>query len=105
MIGCPVASIRRTGSLEVHIEDWCVGCGLCANSCPFGNINMIDLATPSGAPLPDGPIDLSSGKLKATICDLCAGYDGPNCVYACPHDAAIRVNPTAFLATADLQVP
>jgi Fe-S-cluster-containing hydrogenase component 2 len=42
-------------------------------------------------------------KLRATVCDLCAGYDGPNCVYACPHDAAIRVNPSAFLSSADLR--
>jgi Fe-S-cluster-containing hydrogenase component 2 len=40
-------------------------------------------------------------KLRATVCDLCASYDGPNCVYACPHDAAIRVNPAAFLAVDD----
>ena len=37
-------------------------------------------------------------SLQATVCDLCAGYDGPNCVYACPHDAAIRVAPGAFLS-------
>src|SRR6202167_3713094 len=40
MVGCPVGSIRRRNSLEVIIEDWCIGCGLCANICPYGNINM-----------------------------------------------------------------
>ena len=30
MVGCPVGSIRRRNSLEVIIEDWCIGCGLCA---------------------------------------------------------------------------
>ena len=40
MVGCPVGSIRRRNSLEVIIEDWCVGCGLCANNCPYGNINL-----------------------------------------------------------------
>ena len=104
MIGCPVASIRRTESLEVHIEDWCVGCGLCAQSCPFGNINMIDLAAPPAPAGAVGPVDLSSGKLRATVCDLCAGLDGPSCVYACPHDAAIRVKPAEFLAPADVQI-
>jgi pSer/pThr/pTyr-binding forkhead associated (FHA) protein len=29
---------------------------------------------------------------------LCAEYDEPNCVRACPHDAAIRVEPRAFFA-------
>ena len=103
MIGCPVGSIRRKGSLEIHIEDWCVGCGSCANNCPYGNINMVDLAAPISAPDVDGPIDLTSGRLKATVCDLCSGLDGPSCVYACPHDAAIRVKPAAFLAASDLR--
>ena len=34
MVGCPVGSIRRRNSLEVIIEDWCIGCGLCAENCP-----------------------------------------------------------------------
>ena len=33
------------------------------------------------------------------------GYDGPNCVYACPHDAAIRVNPVDFLGDPDRRGP
>ena len=40
MVGCPVGSIRRRNSLEVIIEDWCIGCGLCARNCPYGNINL-----------------------------------------------------------------
>jgi Fe-S-cluster-containing hydrogenase component 2 len=97
MIGCPVGSIRREGSLEIRIENWCIGCQRCANQCPFGNINMVPLEThrPGAA--------TSAPALAATVCDLCAGYDGPNCVYACPHDAAIRVNPAPFLSTADLR--
>src|SRR4029077_15197703 len=38
MIGCPVGSIRRDSSLEIRIENWCIGCQRCANQCPFGNI-------------------------------------------------------------------
>ena len=34
MVGCPVGSIRRRNSLEIIIEDWCIGCGLCANELP-----------------------------------------------------------------------
>ena len=34
----------RTSSLEIRIEDWCIGCQRCANQCPFGNINMVELA-------------------------------------------------------------
>ncbi len=98
MIGCPVGSIRRDGSLEIRIEDWCIGCQRCANQCPFGNINMVELAAPAVEATPG-----IAAPLRATVCDLCAGYDGPNCVYACPHDAAIRVNPAAFLSAADLR--
>ncbi len=98
MVGCPVGSIRRQDSLEIKIEDWCIGCERCANQCPFGNINMVELAELKKPPPPREGV-----SLRATVCDLCAGYDGPNCVYACPHDAAIRVAPSAFLAPSDLR--
>lgn len=95
MVGCPVGSIRRRNSLEVIIEDWCIGCGQCANNCPYGNINM--------HPFPVELEDLSypgrtiaSVKVKATSCDLCLEHAEPSCVYACPHDAAHRVNPLQF---------
>ena len=42
MVGCPVGSIRRRESREIIIEDWCIGCGLCAENCPYGNINMVE---------------------------------------------------------------
>jgi Fe-S-cluster-containing hydrogenase component 2 len=35
-------------------------------------------------------------KRKATSCDLCADLPEPSCVYACPHDAAHRVEPNQF---------
>jgi len=98
MVGCPVGSIRREDSLEIKIESWCIGCERCANQCPFGNINMVELTA-----LPKPPPPREGVALLATVCDLCAGYDGPNCVYACPHDAAIRVAPGAFLSPADLR--
>ncbi|MBV9656594.1 MAG: cyclic nucleotide-binding domain-containing protein [Verrucomicrobia bacterium] len=37
-------------------------------------------------------------KLKATTCDLCNELLTPSCVYACPHDAAMRVVPEKFFA-------
>ena len=40
MIGCPVGSIRRTEQLNIFIEDWCIGCGLCAQQCPYDAIQM-----------------------------------------------------------------
>jgi Fe-S-cluster-containing hydrogenase component 2 len=35
---------------------------------------------------------------KATTCDLCTELAEPSCVYACPHDAAHRVEPRDFFA-------
>jgi CRP-like cAMP-binding protein len=43
MIGCPVGSIHRGDNREIVIEDWCIGCGLCADQCPYGSILMHDL--------------------------------------------------------------
>ena len=95
MVGCPVGAIRRRNSLEVIIEDWCIGCGLCARNCPYGNINL-------------HPFDVTVEDLeqpgrkkaviqqKATSCDLCTHLMEPSCVYACPHDAAHRVDPRKF---------
>lgn len=43
LIGCPVGSIHRGDNREILIESWCIGCGLCAESCPYGSIQMHDL--------------------------------------------------------------
>jgi CRP-like cAMP-binding protein len=93
MVGCPVGAIRRRQSLEVIIEDWCIGCGLCARNCPYGNIALHPFNVMS---------EDSTGhraeitKSKATSCDLCTNHAEPSCVYACPHDAAHRVDPNDF---------
>jgi len=95
MVGCPVGAIRRRNSLEVIIEDWCIGCGLCARNCPYGNINLHpfkvrveDLENPGRKK--------AVVQQKATSCDLCTHLKEPSCVYACPHDAARRVDPKQF---------
>ncbi len=90
MVGCPVGSIRRHQSSEIIIENWCIGCGLCAENCPYGNINMVEQYDKS----------TKADVRKATTCDLCSSL-GPNhepsCVYACPHDAAHRMKGSALL--------
>ena len=43
MIGCPVGSIHRGDNGQIVIEDWCIGCGLCAQQCPYGSIRMNDI--------------------------------------------------------------
>lgn len=98
MVGCPVDSIHREGSLEIIIEDHCIGCGLCAQNCPYGNINMVEFDE-NLRPYKPG-MKTAQVVNKATTCDLCSsiGVDASNpndevsCVYACPHDAAFRMS-------------
>jgi len=97
MVGCPVGSIRRRNSLEVIIEDWCIGCGLCARNCPYGNINLHPFEVLADDPEHAGR-KKATVKQKATSCDLCTHLKEPSCVYACPHDAAHRVDPKKFFA-------
>ena len=112
LVGCPVDAIHRDGnSLEIRIEDYCIGCGLCAQNCPYGNINMHGF--------PKIEADPKSGKKRrvyeqregrkipviqqqATTCDLCRSVDGrPRCVHACPHDAAHRMSGQELLQIVD----
>lgn len=89
MTRCPVGSIRRKHTLDIVIEDWCIGCGNCASDCPYGNINVVEVADAGSKP---------ELRPKAVVCDLCAEYEEPNCVRACPHDAALRVEARTFFA-------
>ena len=98
MIGCPVAAINRGASGEIQIADHCIGCSKCADQCPYGSIQM-DLLDASQELSPDlmellGPgYMLRTVQEKAVVCDQCSSTPSgePSCVYACPHDAAIRV--------------
>ncbi|HYT75744.1 MAG TPA: cyclic nucleotide-binding domain-containing protein, partial [Vicinamibacterales bacterium] len=98
MVGCPVGAIRRRGSMEIIIEDWCVGCGLCVRNCPYGNLNLHPFAVQVADPSQPARM-LAGTKKKATGCDLCMEHEEPSCVYACPHDAAHRVEPLAFFGS------
>jgi Fe-S-cluster-containing hydrogenase component 2 len=110
MTQCPVGSIRRKENLEIIIEDWCIGCGKCAELCPYGNINMhplelmkevkTEIKGKEGAP---AQVKIEKKKItayKANTCDLCTQLSTPSCVYACPHDAAKRVDPQRFFSDA-----
>jgi Fe-S-cluster-containing hydrogenase component 2/CRP-like cAMP-binding protein len=85
--GCPVDSIHRVaGTNEIRIESHCIGCGQCATNCPYGNITM----GPSGNP---------AVVRQAHTCDQCRSRgEDPNCVVACPHDAAHRMKGIELLA-------
>jgi len=111
MTQCPVGSIRRKENLEIIIEDWCIGCGKCAELCPYGNINMHPLevikeaktevkSAKEGVPAKVKIEKKKTTVYKANTCDLCTQLSTPSCVYACPHDAAKRVDPQRFLGDA-----
>ena len=93
MIGCPTGAIHRE-SIEgqVVINDLtCIGCATCANSCPYDNIQMVQIRDRKG----DFIVDEATQApiLKAAKCDLCVDQlGGPACVRACPHDALIRAD-------------
>jgi Fe-S-cluster-containing dehydrogenase component/CRP-like cAMP-binding protein len=93
MIGCPTGAIHRSiGSGAVVINDTtCIGCGTCANSCPYNNIRLVEIRDLRGNPVRDS--DSMKPIMKATKCDLCeTNPGGPACVRACPHDALRRVD-------------
>jgi len=90
MTDCPTGAItRESDSLIVTINDHdhatrpCIGCGNCAERCPWGNIIMVPYGT-----RPDGKLEE-----EATKCDLCQTRDeGPACVQMCPHGSSIRLS-------------
>jgi CRP-like cAMP-binding protein/Fe-S-cluster-containing hydrogenase component 2 len=86
MMECPTGAITRTvGTLEVTINpQTCIGCGNCAERCPWGNIIMVETAEKRS----DGkPVEL------ATKCDLCLTRpQGPACVQMCPHGSSVRIS-------------
>ncbi|BBO35317.1 cyclic nucleotide-binding domain-containing protein [Lacipirellula parvula] len=93
MIGCPTGAIGRDGvSGVVQINDrTCIGCSTCANSCPYDNIQMVEVRDQSGATLIDAATQQPIAK--ATKCDLCTGLPGgPACQRACPQDALVRLD-------------
>jgi CRP-like cAMP-binding protein/Fe-S-cluster-containing hydrogenase component 2 len=107
MSNCPVGSIRRDRGLAVVIEDWCIGCGQCAQNCPYGSISMHPVATgefggqttrpvvntePVGPAATGDPVKDLVAQFRAVNCDLSRELPEPACVYACPHNAAERIN-------------
>ncbi len=93
MIGCPTGAIHRSvdsGTVVIN-DDTCIGCGTCANSCPYENIRLVEIHDLAGRPVQDEAT--GTPIRKATKCDLCAGITGgPACARACPHGALTRVN-------------
>jgi len=107
---CSVNGIVRVPSGEIKIVDEnCIGCGACAQRCPYGNIsmhpitkkkqgfwfNLLDLLSTS--PRRQQSLDALDPATRqiAVKCDLCSAYSDYACVSACPVGAAFRVDPVA----------
>ncbi|MBI3354146.1 MAG: cyclic nucleotide-binding domain-containing protein [Nitrospirae bacterium] len=87
---CRKDAIKREKDGEIVINSNCVGCGLCAKSCSFGAIEVIELDTDSKDAKP---------KRSAIKCDHCREYDNCACVAECPTGAIKHVNPETYFKT------
>ena len=111
---CSVNGIVRTPDGEITIvNDNCIGCGACAERCPYGNIQMHDRDPKSQSIFSRfSLLDLLKGKTEeepasqrlAVKCNLCAGYEDYACVRGCPVGAAMRINPVEQFHRTDLHV-
>jgi len=123
---CSVNGIVRKPDGEIAIvDDTCIGCGGCADRCPYDNIVLHQRETPKPklgdkiaallAPTsshgdasfldkmfgwlrsPEVETDGRGEDWVAVKCDLCAGYKNEACVTACPTGAAFRFDPITEL--------
>jgi Fe-S-cluster-containing hydrogenase component 2 len=111
---CEHDAIKRdpaSGEIKI-VEDRCIGCSLCALSCPYGAIDMINVAEPEVASFnpqfkarleKSGRLGFGPGKGRkapvrriANKCDHCAGYAEQACVAACPTGALIEIAPASL---------
>lgn len=112
---CSVDGIIRLPSGEIKIvPENCIGCGSCAQRCPYGNISMHAVEKPKASLLVNLLDFLATGSLReraleavdpkaarvAVKCDLCAEYSDYACVTACPVGAAFRIDPGKALQDA-----
>jgi CRP-like cAMP-binding protein/Fe-S-cluster-containing hydrogenase component 2 len=116
---CSVNGIVRLPTGEITIvDDNCIGCGACADRCPYGNISMHPIEPPKRGFFVN-LIDFLKGGVtqraalaeidpkaarKAVKCDLCAGYNDYACVTACPVGAAFRIDPASALGSDDVNI-
>jgi len=116
---CSVNGIVRLPSGEITIvEDNCIGCGACAERCPYGNIRMHPVDAPEEGFLlrlmgvlglrsrKEAEEELRPGARRVAVkCDLCAGYPDYACVTACPVGAAFRIDPMKSLEAQHVAFP
>jgi CRP-like cAMP-binding protein/Fe-S-cluster-containing hydrogenase component 2 len=121
MVGCPTGAIARDVGGEVYIKDTCIGCGNCARNCDFGNIAMakvkedevsiLDLVLGNSSSANTKkkervPLDRAATALQkpedpkpelvAVKCDVCFEREFAACVYNCPVEAVLRIDPRSY---------
>ena len=109
---CSVNGIVREPDGEIRIvPDNCIGCGACAERCPYDNIQMHELTEGHDGFISkllhrtEQPSAEEQLKQKIAVkCDLCAGYDYYACVHACPVGAAMRVDPVEVFGRTDMLI-
>jgi Fe-S-cluster-containing hydrogenase component 2 len=107
---CSVNGIVRKPDGEISIvTDNCIGCGACAERCPYGNIQMHDRKPKSAWTSFITSIGLYKPEHHtrdrvAVKCNLCEGYDDYACVRACPVGAAMRIDPIQQFKREDLNI-
>jgi len=93
MQDCPPNAIHRLPDGEVSIADTCIGCGNCVENCPYGVIQLAQVAPKASLLSRIGRRAPKEVAKTAVKCDSCAGLKGgPACVRACPTGAAIRIH-------------
>jgi Fe-S-cluster-containing hydrogenase component 2 len=107
---CAYDSIRfDADKREVVInESTCTGCTACAQSCPYGAIDMIEVEPEAPTFKKDfkarldkrkalafgpGTPRIARARRIANKCDHCIAYGDQACVSACPTGSLIEVNP------------
>jgi len=110
---CSVNGIVRKPDGEISIvTDNCIGCGACAERCPYGNIQMHERnKKPENLLLSMlKSVGLAKEEEKhsrdnvAVKCNLCEGYEDYACVRGCPVGAAMRIDPVQQFNRDDLNV-
>lgn len=110
---CSVNGIVREPDGEIRIvPDNCIGCGACAERCPYDNIQMHELTEQQESGFlsklfhraEEPSVEDQLKQRLAVKCDLCAGYDYYACVHACPVGAAMRVDPVEVFGRTDLLI-
>jgi electron transport protein HydN len=81
----------RDGAVVINTAK-CIGCKNCVIACPFGAVEIVEVAQVRGE-----DSGAEAGRKVANKCDLCAGVaDHPSCVRVCPTEALKLVSNDVF---------